>query len=306
MDKSLPARPSLEQLKKLAKDLSKAHEEKQPAALALIREHLPAAAGKTDEEIARGESQLRAMGIPRGAAYVCLTARDSAFLDSLPGNWSYHNYRDCDIQNYALAAEALADRGYIVLRMGAKVREPLKSSHPRVIDYATNGMRSDFMDIYLGANCAFCISCGTGFDAVPLIFRRPIAYVNMVPLGYLFTFRDSFLGITKHHLTDAGELSLREIFSRGLGFALSTSEYEALGVKLAENTPEEIRDLVIEMADRLSGQWKAEDDDDALQRTFWNIFPTNAKDPHTQRPLHGDIRGRFGSQFLRNNRQWLK
>ena len=53
MDKSLPARPSLEQLKKLAKDLVKAHEEKQPAALALIREHLPAAAGKTDEEVAR-------------------------------------------------------------------------------------------------------------------------------------------------------------------------------------------------------------------------------------------------------------
>src|SRR5271156_1045194 len=53
MDKSLPARPSLEQLKKLAKDLVKAHEEKQPAAIALIREHLPAAAGKSDEEIAR-------------------------------------------------------------------------------------------------------------------------------------------------------------------------------------------------------------------------------------------------------------
>jgi Zn-dependent oligopeptidase len=53
MDKSLPARPSLEQLKKLAKDLVKEHEEKQPAALALIREHLPAAAGKSDEEVAR-------------------------------------------------------------------------------------------------------------------------------------------------------------------------------------------------------------------------------------------------------------
>jgi len=53
MDKSLPARPSLEQLKKLAKDLVKAHEEKQPAALALIRAHLPAAAGKSEEEVAR-------------------------------------------------------------------------------------------------------------------------------------------------------------------------------------------------------------------------------------------------------------
>jgi hypothetical protein len=39
MQNSLPARPSLEQLKKLAKDLVKNHQEKQPAALALIRRH---------------------------------------------------------------------------------------------------------------------------------------------------------------------------------------------------------------------------------------------------------------------------
>ncbi len=58
MDKSLPARPSLEQLKKLAKDLVKAHEEKQPAALELIRTRLPAAAGKTAEEIARSPFAL--------------------------------------------------------------------------------------------------------------------------------------------------------------------------------------------------------------------------------------------------------
>ncbi len=53
MEKSLPARPSLEQLKKQAKDLVKAHADKHAAALALIRAHLPAAMGKSDEEIAR-------------------------------------------------------------------------------------------------------------------------------------------------------------------------------------------------------------------------------------------------------------
>ncbi len=52
MSSSLPARPSLEQLKKLAKDLTKAHEEKQPDALALIGRHLPALAGKSALEIA--------------------------------------------------------------------------------------------------------------------------------------------------------------------------------------------------------------------------------------------------------------
>jgi hypothetical protein len=52
MQNSLPARPSLEQLKKLANELVKNHQEKQPAALALIRRHLPAMSGKSEQEIA--------------------------------------------------------------------------------------------------------------------------------------------------------------------------------------------------------------------------------------------------------------
>jgi hypothetical protein len=52
MQNSLPARPSLEQLKKLAKDLVRRHDEKQPDALALIGRHLPALTGKSALEIA--------------------------------------------------------------------------------------------------------------------------------------------------------------------------------------------------------------------------------------------------------------
>ncbi len=264
----------------------------------------------TDKEEACGEAGMRAIGIPKGAQFICLTVRDSAYLaHHLPGaDFNYLNYRDSDIQNYALAADELADRGYFVIRMGAKVGKAMKTAHPRIIDYATNGMRSDFMDIYLGAKCEFCISVGTGFDAVPLIFRRPIVYVNMVPLGYLFTFRTQFLGITKHHYLAAEkrELVLSEIFSRGLGLWMNTSDYESKGVTLIENTPEEIRDVVIEMAGRLNGTWQPHEDDEALQHRFWEIFPTDAVDADQGRPLHGEIRGRFGAQFLRYNRDWLQ
>ncbi|MFH1634425.1 MAG: TIGR04372 family glycosyltransferase, partial [Chloroflexota bacterium] len=263
----------------------------------------------TPEEEARGEAGIRTMGIPQGAPFVCLIVRDSAYLDAhQPGDWREHNYRDSDIQNYILAAEALADRGYFVIRMGAEVLEGMKIFYPQVIDFATNGMRSDFMDIYLGAKCEFCISVGTGFDAVPLIFRRPIAYVNMVPLGYLFTFRTRFLGITKHHwaAVENRELAFSEIFNHGVGFCLNTSDYASKGIKLIENTPEEIRDVVIEMAERLNGSWQPNEDDEALQRRFWEIFPTDAVDAYRGRPLHGEIRARFGAHFLRNNRDWLQ
>jgi len=262
------------------------------------------------EEDAYGEAGLRAMGIPIGVPFVCLIVRDSAYLDAhLPtGAWGYHNYRDCDIQNYVLAAEELADRGYFVIRMGAKVREAMKTTHPRVIDYATNGMRSDFMDIYLGAKCEFCISMGTGFDAVPLVSRRPIAYVNMVPLGHLATYRTQFLGITKHHVLKAQnqELTLAEIFAHCVGFCSSTSDYASQGVGLIENTPEEIRDLVIEMTERLNGTWQAQEKDEHLQRRFWEIFSKGAICVDRDRPIHGEIRSRFGATFLRNNPDWLQ
>jgi len=264
----------------------------------------------TDEEIARGEAGLMAMGISPGSSFVCLTVRDSAYLDAhlKGGDYTYHNYRDSNVENYVLAAEELADRGFFVLRMGVKVHEAIKSNHPKVIDYAMNGMRTDFMDVYLGAMCAFCISVGTGFDAIPLIFRRPIAYVNMVPVGYFFSFRSQFLGLFKHHISISlhREMTLSEIIDFGVGFSMSTTDYETKGVQLIENTPEEIQALVIEMVERLDNTWKPEADDEMFQQRFWEIFPSNAVDPIEGKPLHGEIRARYGACFLRSNLSWLQ
>ena len=264
----------------------------------------------TVEEESKGQANLQLMGIPLGSPFVCLVARDSAYLGShmKEVDFSYHNYRDVDIQNYVLAAEELACRGYHVLRMGAKVNDPIISRDPMIIDYATNGMRSDFMDIYLGAKCTFCISCGTGFDGVPLIFRRPVAFVNHVPIGYFFTFQENIIAITKHHISavDGREMSLREIFTSGVGFGVFSSDYESKNIFLIENTPEEIRNVVIEMDERLKGAWQSHEDDELLQKKFWKIFPIDAADCDQNRPLHGVAKSRFGASFLRNNRWWLE
>lgn len=262
----------------------------------------------TPEEMSLGAAGLRKLGIPDGTPFVCLIVRDSAYLDGYQSkDWSYHNYRDSDIQNYVTAAEELANRGYFVIRMGVKVREPLISKNPKIIDYAANGMRTDFLDVYLGAMCSFCISTSTGFDALPLIFRRPIVLVNVMPLGYFFTYRSELISITKHHISvkEGRELTLREIFLRNVGFSLKTSDFQENGIELIENTPEEIRDVVVEMAERLSGTWKPAVDDDALQTRFWNIFPVDAKDVYQNRPIHGEIRARYGAQILRDNRNFL-
>ncbi len=264
----------------------------------------------TSEEEARGETGLRAMGVPTGAPFICLVVRDSAYLaaHAPAADWSYHNYRDSDIQNYVQAAEELADRGYFVIRMGAVVKAPLSSCHPRVIDYATNGMRSDFMDIYLGAKCLFCISTGMGFDAIPIIFRKPIVSVNCVPVGDFTGFSQGTISIFKKHWLASEQrwLSLKEILTHGVGWCLHASGYESKGIRLIENTPEEICDVAIEMAERLSGTWQAHEDDEALQRKLCETFPVNGVDARWGRLLYGEIRARCGATFLRNNRWWLE
>ena len=91
-----------------------------------------------------------------------------------------------------------------------------------------------------------------------------------------------------------------------MGYSLSSAEYNSKGVQIINNTPEEIRDVVIEMVERLNGTWKAYEEDEELQKRFWEIFPKNALDAFSGKPLHGAIRAKFGASFLRNNQSWIK
>lgn len=243
----------------------------------------------TAREERTGKRELRKLGIPEGAKWVCLIVRDGAYLPML----GYHKHRDTDVGDYVGMAIELARRGYYVIRMGAKVNSEFNVRHTKIIDYATGGKRTAFMDVYLGAKCEFCVSTATGFDAIPTIFRRPICYVNTVPLEYLLTMVPS-IAIWKHHVKDGKRLSPKEIFALQAGQFTGAHDFEAAGIKFEDNTPEEINDAVMEMADNVERGWpnrsKAEKD-------FWNSFP-RALSPFNGKPLHGEIRMRIGTKFL--------
>jgi putative glycosyltransferase (TIGR04372 family) len=255
------------------------------------------------DEKRQGEMGLRSLGIPNEAPFVCLIVRDSTYLnDQSPHlDWSRHNYRDCNIQNYILAAQKLVERGYYVIRMGAVVGEVMDVDHPMIIDYATNSMRSDFMDIYLGAKCAFYISNGCGIDAIAYIFRKPIVYVDMAPMEYISTNSSKFISTTKDYwLRDESRyMTFHEIFESGAGTLQFSSEFEAMGIDLVESTPQEITAVVLEMEERLSGSWRSSQEDERLQQSFWEIFPK------TNLHLHGKIKSRIGTEFLRQRRDYL-
>jgi putative glycosyltransferase (TIGR04372 family) len=250
----------------------------------------------TRAEEKRGRTGLRALGMP--AKWVCIINRDPMYLRAVaPGqDYTYHSFRDSDIDNYCDAAVALIQRGYWVLRMGTFVEKRMALSGPQFIDYACSGMRSDFMDVYLGAKCAFTISNGTGFDGIPMIFRRPICFVNEAPFEYLSTWMKDSLAIWKHHLREGKRMSVAEIIASGAGLFSRSGQFEDAGITLEENTPTEIKDVALEMDDRLQGIHSVLADD-ALQARFWAAYP-RSKSPANGGPLHGEIRLRIGSKFL--------
>lgn len=258
------------------------------------------------EEEAQGEVAMRKLGIAKGFPFVCIIARDPVYLDkfypadSSAQDWRYHNYRDCSIKNFLLAADNLTQRGSYVVRMGSVVKEALKTENPKIINYATNGSRTEFLDIYLGAKCKFFITASAGMAGIPIVFRRPVAFVNQIPLEGVWTSSDNYISIFKKLWLrkERRFMSFQEILDRGAGRFLFSQQYEELGVDIIENTPEEIEGLAIEMDERLDGTWVTKDEDEYLQQKFWSIFPSN-------NDWHGKVLGRIGADFLRKNKELL-
>lgn len=265
-----------------------------------LYERIPTHLSFTPEEEKKGNDELRKIGIPFEAKIICFMARNSAYLNTIheSSNYSYHNYRDSNIHDYIPAIEELVNRGYYAVRMGAVVKETLGTANHRIIDYAVKH-RTEFMDIYISAKCHFFLNGGAGMEAVPMIFRRPIARVNAVPIEYVPSWNeDLFIPKKLWLIKERRFMTFREIMESGAGIFLESEQYAQLGIEPVENTPEEIRAVAVEMDERLKGTWRTTEEDEELQRRFWSLF----KDSE----LHGDIKSRIGAYFLRQNVDLLK
>jgi len=263
----------------------------------------------TPKEENRGMAELKNWGIPDEAKIVLVHSRDAKHLETIfpEKKWYYHNFRDSNIRNFSKAVEVLCDKGCYVFRMGAVVEKQFAIESPFFFDYGFK-LRSEFMDIFLSSLCHFYIGDSCGLNALSAIFRRPIATTNLVPIEYALTWGKQDLFIPKKYwsLQKNRLMTLSEIIASGAGKFLATQKYEDMGIRLIENTPEEIAELGIEMFDRLNSQWKSNEKDEELQNRFWEIFPKDAVNETNGQPMHGEIRARIGTHFLRNNPEFLQ
>ncbi len=258
----------------------------------------------TTKEELKGIKWLRQMGINEGDEFICFQSRDTIYarFKNKFGDLYFQQCRNSNIRNYIAAAEAMTNRGYYAIRVGYLVEDALTTNNPMIIDYSTK-YRTDFLDIYLCAKCRFAICTNTALAyAVPMVFRKPFVFVNFISFNWLMILNLQYKNFTLLFIpkklwlkSERRFLTFYEIYHSKVKYFELQEEFDKYDITVMENTPEEIASVVIEMDDRLKGQWTTTNEDEALQRQFWSI--TNIVFP---------VGLRIGAKFLRDNKNLLE
>ena len=259
-----------------------------------------------ESEIAEGNRFLASCGLNQESKYVCLNVRDSAYLSKTrKKDFNKHELRNSDINTYIGVVKALTELGYSVFRMGSIVEKRLDFEDQKFFDYASNGMRTEFLDIFLGATCTFCISTGTGWDEIPRIFKRPTMLVNCLPiLSPEIITRDILLFPKYMRDKDTNKLlSLNECLSSGL-YELSNPEWVQKYNGIAQDLSfEDLTHAVNEMVARVEGRFTPTLKQIQLQDLLRRKLTARSK----LQPSEGyfPIRAEFATRFLIQNPNFL-
>ncbi len=272
-----------------------------PGALGAVRkqwsaERHPPLLALSHEDSDRGWRCLNSFGVPKDAWFVCLHVREAGWNDN---NYSAA-FRNADIHTYFSAIKAVVDAGGWVIRMGDPGMTPLPPQMDRVIDYAHSDMKSDWMDVFLCANCRFVIGTASGLYTIAFAFGVPVVMTNCLPAEVMYQLAPNDIFISRICLSKEKNLylSFRDFMSAPVLIASEQHVYDRLGLKVIENTPEEIRDVVVEMLERLNGVIQYSKEDEWLQEQFKSLA-ADCGELYADKDLNVTVHTRIGRDFLR-------
>jgi len=258
------------------------------------------------EEEKKAKEWLKKQGWRDGDSFVCLLVRDSEYLDSEnvdpEQNWDYHSFRNSDVNTYVEAMEWLSEQGVWVIRMGKVMSKRISTKNSRIVDYAFCPNRNDLLDIWLFANCNLCISTGSGIDYVSDVYRKPLLFLNYLPLNDMVSWSNS-INYPKHlKWSDSDNLlTLKECLEHQF---CSTKEYEEAGIDIIDLTSIEIKLVVQECWARLEDSFVETYNDINQQNQFWKTMRESTLFKKQHDFIHP--KARLASTFMRNNPNFLR
>lgn len=218
------------------------------------------------EDYEKGWNCLRSLGLPPSAWFVTLHVREPGWRDNRSPD---ENFRNADIKTYIPAIKAITDAGGWVLRIGDPGMSRIPEM-PQLIDYAHSDAKSDWMDIFLCAQCRFMIGTSSGMCVLASAFGVPLAMTNLLPACavYHYTSQDLFIPRLCFSQEKGNYLNFSELISPPIGTIPGQSHFDNRNIRVVPNSSEEIKALVEEMLEKCAGNLKYSEEDEILQKCF--------------------------------------
>ncbi len=249
------------------------------------------------EDYEKGWNCLRSLGLPQNAWFVTLHVREPGWRDNHSPD---ENFRNADIKTYIPAIKAITDAGGWVLRIGDSGMSRIPEM-PQLIDYAHSEVKSDWMDIFLCAQCRFMIGTSSGMCVIASAFGVPLVMTNLLPAYavYHYTSQDLFIPRLCFSKGRGNHLSFHELISPPISTVEGQSHFDNRNIRVVPNSSEEIKALVEEMLEKCAGNLKYSEEDEILQKCFRETTVNCGK-------IYGEDLGlvshaRIGRKFLRDH-----
>ncbi len=231
----------------------------------------------TKQENKKGISTLKGMGI-NNDWYVCLHSRSSDYLKNrfIDLDYSRHDLRDSSFQMLKESAKLIINKGGKCIRMSNGDNQKLNGKlREYIIDYAYYE-QSDFMDVYLPANCKFFLGGPSGLLSVSHLFNTPVACTNIWPLSTVSVPANSlFIPKLLWLLDEKRFISYKEIKENKLDSIKTANEFLSKGIKVIENDNDDIKLLTLDMFDLINNNKLSKNELSVRNKFMNNYFKVN-------------------------------
>ena len=173
--------------------------------------------------------------------FICLTVRDKSYLqNAYPQNinWEYHNYRDNNIDDFIPLIKKLNQNNFHVFRMGKTAEKEISYQDKMFTDYPFLNEKSDFLDFF-SFETNF-VSLQVWDSILPVMFRKPIFYTDVVPLNTIYT------GVSKsintlslyYSQNENRYLTIQELFDREIYNFFDDTLFKENNIKIIKTSPQ--------------------------------------------------------------------
>lgn len=215
----------------------------------------------TVKEKIRAEKKAVKMNL--NGSFICFAGRDNSHLshDFPKEDFTYHNYRNCLLTDFKDSIKYLDSLGITCVLMGKRYEKSNKLNGVNYINYSKE-YYDEILDWYLMDNCKFYLGDFGGIGQIPQMLGKPVVFVNFIPQPApidrpIFKQEDVDLCITKKlwSIEEKRYLTFEEMWDLVKVDAYHSDFYSKRGLKVIDNTSEEILDVVMEINQRLDGTW---------------------------------------------------